>query len=221
MSVSGHRALFGGFVASAAIVTWVEVRPTEKHGCGRMPIPRRYVGLGITYGLLALAAPFISDPLAGTIGVGLPMAMLVATASGADTNAFGKMVWKCAPAPTGTGPADQTSLAGGAGGIVGAAADASANALTPAINAVINQSGALGAALGGIGTASMSVWSKALDWISRDWRTIKNSNGQLAFPNAVAYRAFLTSNKNAIIQIKGENWWRTQLNIAAEVERGR
>lgn len=70
--MNSHRAMITGFVISAGIITWQEI-----HSCHTFPWPPRYVGAGIVFGLLDLTSPFISPELAGIVGFGFILAMII------------------------------------------------------------------------------------------------------------------------------------------------
>lgn len=68
---NGRQLLLGMFFLSLAVVAWDEI----KHG-GVMPRPRRFIGAGVVFGILGLAAPFISYKLAGIFGAGMLLALM-------------------------------------------------------------------------------------------------------------------------------------------------
>lgn len=68
---SGRAILLTSFFVALAIVTYQEI-----HDGGQMPRPKRYFSAGLVYGLLGVAAPFISYPIAGALGVGMVLALV-------------------------------------------------------------------------------------------------------------------------------------------------
>jgi hypothetical protein len=68
---TGRRLLVTSFLLAVIMATWSEV-----HDYKRAPVPSRYVGAGVAYGLLGVLAPFISFELAGLFGVGLLLALV-------------------------------------------------------------------------------------------------------------------------------------------------
>lgn len=63
---TGKRLYLAAFFGACAIISWQEIRTFQ-----RLPLPSRFVGAGMAFGLLALAEPIITPPLAGTLAWGL------------------------------------------------------------------------------------------------------------------------------------------------------
>lgn len=68
---TGRRLLTFTFLAAVVMITYLEIHDKQE-----MPKPARYVGAGVVYGILGIAAPIISYPLAGMFGVGVFLALL-------------------------------------------------------------------------------------------------------------------------------------------------
>jgi len=67
----GHSIFFTEFIIALAIVTGDEVIKN-----GRVPLPSRYVWLGVGFGLLSFIAPFTDEKLAAVLGGGIVLALL-------------------------------------------------------------------------------------------------------------------------------------------------
>lgn len=67
----GRQVLLATFLAAIATLTW-----TEMHLYQTMPRPARYVGAGLTWGILGLLAPVITYRLAALFGAGLYLTLL-------------------------------------------------------------------------------------------------------------------------------------------------
>lgn len=70
------RVLLGAFVVTMAIVTWDEVKRQK-----RMPVPHRYIAVGMVYAILGIVATLGAPELAAIFGVGVILAQTYATAS--------------------------------------------------------------------------------------------------------------------------------------------
>lgn len=68
---AGRKILLATFFAAVATLTWSEMRNYQ-----RWPMPSRYVGAGLTWGILGLLAPVVSYRLASVFGVGLYLTLL-------------------------------------------------------------------------------------------------------------------------------------------------
>lgn len=66
-----NRLIVAEFGVTVAIVTYVEIVKN-----GRVPLPSRYIGAGVAFGILGLLSPLISDRLAATLGLGIVLAVL-------------------------------------------------------------------------------------------------------------------------------------------------
>lgn len=75
------RLILAEFITATAIVTWDEVVTN-----GRVPLPSRYLGAGLAFGILGLVAPVISDKLAATLGAGIILALLFQVVPGANAD---------------------------------------------------------------------------------------------------------------------------------------
>lgn len=70
MGSSGDKTFVIAFVGSVAIISWQEI-----HDFQRVPIPSRFIGAGVAFGILAVAEPVIGK-LASTLAWGLLLALL-------------------------------------------------------------------------------------------------------------------------------------------------
>ena len=77
---SGTQILATEFVLAVSVVTYDEIVKN-----GRIPLPSRYLGAGLAFGVLSIASPFISDKLAATLGAGVVLAVLFNMFPGAPT----------------------------------------------------------------------------------------------------------------------------------------
>lgn len=66
----GKSILFGTCVLALALIVWSEI-----HDNHRLPIPSRFLGIGLVWGTLGLVGPFVSYPLAAAIGAGMLLAL--------------------------------------------------------------------------------------------------------------------------------------------------
>lgn len=67
----GRQILLATFIGAVFTLTWSEVGKNKV-----VPRPARYVGAGMTWGILGLISPIISYRLAAMFGVGLYLALL-------------------------------------------------------------------------------------------------------------------------------------------------
>ena len=74
-----QQLMLAEFGVAVAVVTWDEIVTN-----GRVPLPSRYLGAGIAFGLLGVLAPVISDKLAATLGAGIILALLFQVLPGSD-----------------------------------------------------------------------------------------------------------------------------------------
>jgi len=68
--MSGKRLFLMAFFTSCALISWQEVKTFK-----RLPLPSRFVGAGVAFGLLAISEPIISPQLAGSLAWGLVMGL--------------------------------------------------------------------------------------------------------------------------------------------------
>lgn len=66
-----NRLIVAEFGVTVAVVTYVEIVKN-----GRVPLPSRYIGAGVAFGILGLLSPLISDRLAATLGLGIVLTVL-------------------------------------------------------------------------------------------------------------------------------------------------
>lgn len=77
--MNANRVLVAEYLIAVSVAVVQEIRD------GRMwPRPSRFVGAGIAFGVLGLAAPFISDKLAAAFGAGLVLALAYNSVNNAD-----------------------------------------------------------------------------------------------------------------------------------------
>lgn len=69
---TGRQILVASFFGTIAVVVWQEIH------FGHAPRPQRFVSAGLLYGILGVAAPILSYPLASLFGVGIFLTMLYA-----------------------------------------------------------------------------------------------------------------------------------------------
>jgi hypothetical protein len=66
----GKALLSATFVLAVALAVW-----SELHDNHRLPLPSRFIGIGLVWGTLGLVGPFVSYTLAGTVGAGMLLAL--------------------------------------------------------------------------------------------------------------------------------------------------
>lgn len=66
----GKAILSTTAILAIALVVW-----SELHDNHRLPVPARFVGVGLVWGTLGLVAPFISYPLASAVAAGMLLAL--------------------------------------------------------------------------------------------------------------------------------------------------
>lgn len=69
--MNGKAVIVGSFVGAVGIITFSAVTNPDKDWPIPLPPPYRYLGAGISFGLLALLSEFVDEKLPGILAIGL------------------------------------------------------------------------------------------------------------------------------------------------------
>lgn len=84
------KATTAAFVGSLAVITWRELNNPESGAPLPLPVPSRYVGAAIVYGILEFMSDIWNPRISDALAVGYFLALLIGTAeSGIKHNAGG------------------------------------------------------------------------------------------------------------------------------------
>lgn len=78
--MNGKAVILGSFVGAVGIITFSAVSMPEKDWPIPLPPPYRYLGAGISFGLLALLSEFVDEKLPGVLAIGLLIGLGMAEA---------------------------------------------------------------------------------------------------------------------------------------------
>lgn len=97
------KIMFSSFFAALALITWRGFTHKESDWPLASPPPYQYVGAGMTFGILYLVSPLISEKLAATLAVGLLLALAYKTIAPGTTSSGGSSSTTSPAPPTTTG----------------------------------------------------------------------------------------------------------------------